>query len=369
MGRLFRAGLAAGTALVLSACGGGSENAGGGANSGEAPAGEKEATAPLAGKGTISVAFCRTIRGADNRNIYGLTVRSYALKDGALVAERNSVMDPGFKPLTICDEGERPAPWRAFNKNLTMVAGLAAPSRAGAADTTTGKEIAPPDKDAFVKDLRTGAVAFHPVTGQLWYDSDGGESLVYVRDPKGGMATEKPVKAIADHIAKDPVTAAAILSLGQSDVVAVSPSGVIAMTGSLGKLDRQPTNGGVRSFFQEFPVQGLSGNNQRDCYPAFWRDDTTLVCDYSLEQITFSADHKSVVTRISLLPDADRTVQDPLLSPDGKSIAFIARNGAGQDVIYKIDPSTPGSQPVKIAELEKPMDGSDKHKLSLITWN
>ncbi|MFD9452577.1 hypothetical protein ACFWBC_05740 [Streptomyces sp. NPDC059985] len=93
------------------------------------------------------------------------------------------------------------------------------------------------------------------------------------------------------------------------------------------------------------------------------------MCDYTLEQITFSPDHKNVVNRASLLPDTDRAVQTPVLSPDGKSIAFIARNEAREDVIYKIDLATPGTQPVKIAKLEKPMDGAAKHRLSLITWN
>ncbi|MFD9452578.1 hypothetical protein ACFWBC_05745 [Streptomyces sp. NPDC059985] len=66
-------------------------------------------------------------------------------------------------------EGQRTTPRRTFNKDLTMVAGLVDSSRAAAADTTTGKEIAPPDKDAFGKELLNLYVALHPVTGQLWY--------------------------------------------------------------------------------------------------------------------------------------------------------------------------------------------------------
>ncbi|MFD3937729.1 hypothetical protein ACFWSF_19115 [Streptomyces sp. NPDC058611] len=106
------------------------------------------------------------------------------------------------------------------------------------------------------------------------------------------------------------------------------------------------------------------------CDPAFWRDDTTLVCQHdSLKQLTFSADYQRVAKTENLLPESDRGARDPIPSSDGKSFVFLSKTDSNQWVLYRSDFATPGAQPVKIAELEQPLDGAADHRVSLIRWS
>ncbi|MFG2342042.1 hypothetical protein [Streptomyces yangpuensis] len=387
MGRQFRSGLAvAGAMLLLSACGGGTDSGTDGAL-GDLPgqgSNKDVKKATLAQKGTVSAMFCTTRPDAEGRTVYGVTVRSYAVKDGALVAERSSVLPSRFKPTSSCkgDGPGLPAHYQ-FNKDLTMLAGLSKGSRATAVDTSTGLEIAPPDQDSFGKDLKPNAVVFHPVTGQLWYDSDpdnyGVKLPRYFRDPKNVAASQQmvPYAQLTGHMAKDKETAATILAAGKNDSP-VSPSGVVAQGHTTEGLGLFRVDAGGDGLLKELksaalrvpgPQQGDTGLKQH-CDPAFWRDDTTLVCRHdSLRQLTFSADYQRVAKTEKLLPESNRGVGEPTPSPDGKSFAFISKTDSNQWVLYRSDFATPGAQPVKIADLEPPLDGADDHRVSLIRWN
>ncbi|MFC9816783.1 hypothetical protein ACFVJM_32505 [Streptomyces virginiae] len=340
--------------------------------------------APLAQKGTVSAMFCTTRPDAGGRTVYGVAVRSYAVKDGALVAERSSVLPSRFKPTSGCkgDGPGMPAHYQ-FNKELTMLAGLSKDSRAAAVDTSTGLEIGPPDQDAFGKELEPNAAVFHPVTGRLWYDSDpdnyGVKLPRYVRDPKNGPASQQmvPYEQLTSHMVKDRETAATILAAGKNDSV-VSPSGVVAQGHTTEGLGLFRVDAGGDGLLKELksaalrvpgPRSGDTGVKQH-CDPAFWRDDTTLVCRHdSLRQLTFSADYQRISKTEKLLPETDRGVGDPIPSPDGKSVAFISKTDSKQWVLYRSDFATPGAPPVKIAELEPPLDGADDHRVSLIRWS
>ncbi|MFD3997588.1 hypothetical protein [Streptomyces sp. NPDC058548] len=385
MGRQVKAGLAlAGAVLLVSACG-----EGGGVDTGAAPGGVpaeggKGATdvkaAPLAQEGTISVMFCTERPDAEGRTVYGVTLRSFAVKDGGLVAERSSVTPSRFEPSAGCpSDSSGMASRYAFSKDLTMLAGLSKGSRAAVVDTSTGQEIAPPDPDAFDKDLSTKRAAFHPVTNQLWYNADvngsGFKAPQYFRDPKAGAATAQlvPFAQLGDHVAKDAATAATILTVDGYDNTPVSPSGIVANHSTAEGLGLLRADRGEEGFLKSFESAALrKGNNDKpqNCTPAFWRNDTTLVCQYdSLTQLTFSADHQSVVKTEELLPESDRSAGDPTPSPDGKSFAFLSENDSDQWVLYRSDFATPGAQPVKIAALDLPIDGADDHRVSLIGWN
>ncbi|MFJ6785760.1 hypothetical protein [Streptomyces yangpuensis] len=377
----------AGAMLLLSACGGGADSGTDGTLGGLAGQGSEKAAdakkAPLAQKGTVSAMFCTTRPDAGGRTVYGVTVRSYAVKDGALAAERSSVLPSRFKPTSGCkgDGPGLPAHYQ-FSKDLTMLAGLSKDSRAAAVDTSTGLEIGPPDQDAFGKNLKPNAAVFHPVTGQLWYDSDpdnyGVKLPRYFRDPKNGAASQQtvPYEQLTSHMGKDKETAATILAAGEDDSP-VSPSGVVAQGHTTEGLGLFRVDSGGDGLLKELksPALRVSGPQQGDtgvkqhCDPAFWRDDTTLVCRHdSLRQLTFSPDYQRVTKTEKLLPESDRGVGVPVPSPDGKSFAFISKTDSNQWVLYRSDFATPGAQPVKVAELEPPLDGSDDHRVSLIRW-
>ncbi|WP_374224182.1 RHS repeat-associated core domain-containing protein [Streptomyces sp. ISL-66] len=340
--------------------------------------------APLAQKDTISVMFCTDMPDAEGRTVYGVTLRSYAVKDGKLVAERSSVLPSRFRPTSGCKgDGPGMAAQYAFSKDLTMLAGLSKDSRAAAVDTSTGVEIAPPDPDAFGKDLKSNAAVFHPVTSQLWYTSDPenyGVSLPrYFRDPKGGAGTQQmvPYAQLASHMAKDRETATTVLAADKDDSP-VSPSGVVAQASTREGLGLFRVSPGSEGLLKEIKSPALRApgalpgdtGTREYCDPAFWRDDTTLVCRHdSLEQLTFSADYQRVTKSENLLPESDRRTGIPTPSPDGKGFVFLSETDSDQWVLYRGDFATPGAQPVKIAELEQPLDGAGDHRVSLIRWS
>ncbi|MFF5789317.1 hypothetical protein ACFY8P_30620 [Streptomyces sp. NPDC012693] len=383
MRRHFRSGLAlAGATMLLSACGDGGGQGVDGAL-GDVPLKDSKGvadvkTAPLAQPGTVSVMFCTDRPDVEGRTVYGVTLRSFSAKDGKLVAERSTVTPSRFEPATGCPgDGPEVPTSLAFDKGLTMMAGLSKGSRAAVVDTSTGAEIAPPDPDAFDKDLETEQVVFHPVTNQLWYNSDvngsGYKAPQYFRDPRAAAATAQlvPYEQLGEHVAKDRATAAAVLAADGYDSP-VSPSGVVATTNAEG-LGLARADRGAEGFLKEIESAALrKGNNDKPehCDPAFWRDDTTLVCLHdSLTQVTFSPDYQRVTKTVELLPESDRATTDPTLSPDGKSLVFLSKNAGDQWVLYRADFASPGAQPVKIAALDLPIDGADDHRVSLIRWS
>ncbi|MEU7071982.1 hypothetical protein AB0B30_26000 [Streptomyces narbonensis] len=380
MGRRFRSGLAlAAATLLLSACGESGDTGLDGAL-GDAPKGVADVKkAPLGQEGTISLMFCTDRPDSQGDTVFGVTLRSFSAKDGKLVAERYAVTPSDFEPASGCEgDGPTKPATSAFSKDLSMLAGISDSSRAAAVDTATGQEIAPPDPDAFGKDLGVEDVAFHPETDELWYNSDpdhiGSSEPMYFRDVKGGPATQKsvPYEQIGARLAKGGAMARTILAADgyQSPI---SPSGVVAIHNDSEGLGLWRPNIGGDQHLKQFESAALGkGNNDKpeNCNPAFWRDDTTLVCHYdSLTQLTFSPDHQRVTKTVELLPESDRNTVDPTPSPDGKSFVFLSRNANDQWVLYRSEFATPGAQPVKVAALDLPIDGADDHRVSLVRWN
>ncbi|MGW2562132.1 hypothetical protein ACWCXB_23325 [Streptomyces sp. NPDC001514] len=386
--RIVKAGLVAGAAMLLTACGGGADPAAGtsgaaGTGGGKAASGGDAKKAPLAQSGSLTVAFCHPIpEGSGDGLVHGLTLRSFSAKDGALVAERSAVLPSGAEPTAGCEEdGPGRGVGLAFNKDLTMVAGISsagATDRAAAYDLTTGKEVAPPDPDAFAKRPKNTGAAFHPVTGRLWYDERPNDfesnDPVASRDPKGGVATEEhvPFDKIPDLLNQDGPTATTVLATSGINGPATSSGGVVAVGtmgegGHLARVNRVKDEGriGAVSFLSDIGTAGLD-DAPLNCDPSFWRDATTLICEF--KQITFTADYRKVVKTEDLIPENDRVNLPPVPSPDGKGFAFLSRGEGGQWALFR-GQFTPGAQPVKIADVDEPIDGSDKHRTSLLRWN
>ncbi|MGW8764688.1 hypothetical protein ACWGN5_19490 [Streptomyces sp. NPDC055815] len=381
--RITRAGLAAGAALLLAACGGGNDPAtgaatggGGGGETGQDGNGSAAKTASLAQPGSLTVAFCQTVEDGTGGKSHQVILRSFAAKDGAFVGERATAMPAGTKPITGCEDG---GPYRvntAFNKDLTLVAGLVDGDRAAAFDLATGREVAPPDPDSFTKRPDNGGAAFHPVTDRLWYDMGRIDSdatgAIASRDPKGGLKTEEntPFEKVPDLLKKDGPTAETVLATDDVHGVAVPAGGIVATSGTtfgvhLSKIGPHSGGIGAEGYLAEIKIEGLDEDNREFCEPAFWRNATTLVCDF--KQLTFSADYTKLLKTEDLVPENDRVNGQPVLSPDGKSFAFLSRGEDGRQGLFRGDFN--GGAPVKITNVDPPVPDEDNLRTTLIRWN
>ncbi|MEN2416853.1 hypothetical protein AABB02_01945 [Streptomyces rimosus] len=216
---------------------------------------------------------------------------------------------------------------------------------------------------------------FHPVTGRLWYNEQPhgfrSSDPVVSRDTKAGATSEQrvPYAKIPSLLRQDGPTAATVLATSGVHGRAVPSGGVVATGAQTGgiRLTRVADKGwsGADACLTDLDTKGL-GEDGPDCAPSFWRDATTLVCEF--EQITVTADHKKVVKTEDLAPKNDRVGLPPVPSPDGKSFAFLPKGEGGQWALFRGD-FTGGAQPVKVANVDQPLDGADKHRTSLIRWN
>ncbi|GGY40214.1 PD40 domain-containing protein [Streptomyces tanashiensis] len=386
--RIVKAGLAAGAALVLAACGGGSDpatgaGAGGTGGGGGSEAGQDGAakTTSLAQPDSLTVAFCQTLDNGGGGKAYQVILRSFAAKDGAFAGERTTALPPDAEPITGCDDdGPSYRVNTAFNKDLTLVAGLVDGDRAAAFDLATGHEVGAPDPDSFTKRPKNGGVAFHPVTGRLWYDLQSHDfqstDPLGSRDPKGGLKTEEstPFAKIPDLLEQDGPTADTALATDGIHAVTVPDGGVVATSTTdnglhLSRVDRgddgEGSGVGAGAFLGDLATVGLDEDNKVFCEPAFWRNATTLVCDF--KQLTFSADYKKLLKTEDLVPENDRVNGQPVLSPDGKSFAFLSKGEDGRRGLFRGDFS--GGEPKKITSVDPPVADEDNLRTTLIRWN
>lgn len=368
MGRLVQAGIAAGAALLLTACGGGAAEEDGKTATG---GGSKKKTtdvtkASLAQKDSLTVAWCHEMPQA-----YGLTLRSYSAKDGSVVAERQTVLPAEVIPETVCDaddDGGVGASY-AFNKDFSMVAGIRdadLKKRAGAYDLTSGEEVSPPPADEFTERPDNPGAAFHPVTGMLWAQQGvyEGEVNVVTRDAKKGYSTEKTLST-AEALSQDAITTATVRAATGSPVP-LTPNGAVDaywsdddLVDGLG-LSRVKPDG-------EDEVVDTKQDGLERCRPAYWRTNTSLVC--SLRELSFSSDYTTIVKDEELVPANDRSNGTPVPSPDGKGFAFISES-EDRLVLFRVDFTSGGAaQPVKVADLEAPLDGAADHVETLVRWN
>ncbi|MEV7569349.1 hypothetical protein [Streptomyces tanashiensis] len=383
MGRhIVKAGLAAGAALMLAGCGGGGDpvtGAVGGSEAGQDGNGGAPKTASLAQPDSLTVAFCQTIEDGTGGKAYQVFLRSFAAKDGAFAGERSAALPPNAEPGAGCDEdGPSYSADLAFNKDLTLVAGLVDGDRAAAFDMATGREVGAPDPDSFTKRLDNGSAVFHPVTGRLWYDmgriDPDAKGDLASRDPKGGLKTEENTLfgKIPDLLGKDGPTAETVLATDDIDAAVVPAGGVVATSNndygvSLSKIGPESEGSGAGVYLHDITTTGLGDKGSEVfCEPAFWRNATTLVCDF--KQLTFSADYTKLLKTEDLIPENDRINGQPVLSADGKSFAFLSRGEDGREGLFRGDFS--GGAPVKITNVDPPVpDPEHELRTTLIRWN
>ncbi|MDX3308229.1 hypothetical protein ACWGH3_03950 [Streptomyces sp. NPDC054884] len=371
MGRHFvQAGIAAGAALLLTACGGGAVEDG----KAETGGGKKKAAdttaASLAQKDSLTVAWCHKIPQGEDDVLYGLTLRSYSTKDGSVVAERQTVLPAEVVPETVCEtDDDGVGASYAFNKDFSMVAGIYDPDskkRAGAYGLSSGQEVSPPPADEFAERPENMGVAFHPTTGLLWAKQGIYDEITYgVRDAKKGYSTEKTLST-AEALSQDAATTATVQA-ARGNPIPVTPNGSVKAYWS----DNDIADGiGLSRIMPDGEDEGIETKQDKlglRCTPAFWRTNTSLVC--GLRQITFTADYTSVVKDEELVPANDRSNSAPVPSPDGKGFAFISES-EDRLGLFRADFTSGGTaQPVKIADLETPLDGASNHVETLVRWN
>jgi hypothetical protein len=117
----------------------------------------------------------------------------------------------------------------------------------------------------------------------------------------------------------------------------------------------------------------LPGSDSVDCSaPAAWVDDTHLLCyerdigGTNIGLVTFAPGGNSVASfRANLLPPTDRTNGSLVVSPDGKSFAFLSFDGTKLS-LYR-ESLAPLSKPVKITDIST--DASSQDFPFLLQWN
>ncbi|MEU2751275.1 hypothetical protein ABZ613_34275 [Streptomyces collinus] len=374
MGRLVQAGIAAGAALLLTACGGGAAEEGGksAADGGSKKKPADAAAASLAQKSSLTVAWCHEIPQGEDDVLYGLTLRSYSVKDGSVVAERQTVLPADVVPERVCETDNGGAGF-AFDKDFSMVAGIKEADlkkRAGAYDLAGGEEVSPPPADEFTERPDNTGAAFHPTTGLLWVRQGvyEGETDYSVRDAKKGYSTEKTLSDNAAFSQDATTTATAQAATGNPH--ALTPNGSVEAwwndddlrTSGIGLSRVTPPGKDTELIEAKGLDDGLA------CEPAFWRTNTSLVC--SLREITFTSDYTSVEKDEELVPANDRTNGIPVASPDGKAFAFLSEGEGDQLALFRVAFAAGGTaQPVKVADLEAPLDGARDHIETLVRWN
>ncbi|WP_149825779.1 hypothetical protein [Streptomyces tailanensis] len=373
MGRLVQAGIAAGAALLLTACGGGAaeEDGKSAADGGSKKKPADVAAASLAQKNSLTVAWCHEIPAGEDDVSYGLTLRSYSAKDGSVVAERQTVLPAEVVPETVCEDGDDGVGASyAFTKDFSMVAGIREADlkkRAGAYDLSSGEEVSPPPEDEFTERLDNPGVAFHPVTGMLWAQQGiyEGEVSFVTRDAKKGYSTEKTLST-AEALSQD-ATTTATAKAARGGSIPVTPNGAVDAWWSDHEIADGIRLSRIMPDGEDEVIETKQDKLGMRCTPAFWRTNTSLVC--GLRQITFTSDYTSVVKDEELVPANDRSNSAPIASPDGKGFAFISES-EDRLGLFRADFTSGGTaQPVKVADLEAPLDGASDHIETLVRWN
>jgi hypothetical protein len=102
-------------------------------------------------------------------------------------------------------------------------------------------------------------------------------------------------------------------------------------------------------------------------------NDGLLVCErfegsgdpqLAVVQVTAGVD---AATTMLLLPASERSNYDPVVSPDGATIAFLSGQGTTL-TLYTEPADSLGSEPTKVADLETTFD-ANLHDLDILEWD
>ncbi|MFJ1703179.1 hypothetical protein [Kitasatospora sp. NPDC088346] len=337
--------------LTVSACtGGGSKPA----DSGAAAPGP-----PLTGKDSIVVAWCDRFAAqsatAPDTKVHVVTLAAHSAADGTRTAERSAALPDGAVVEPLCGQPRRTtaaADRQLFDPGFGLIAGTV-PGPNGSAPVATAFTL-PGGRAAVAAPAEGRGPAFQAGTSVLWYE--GADHRVVSRDLAAGAGPQDhgvapgPDFALVDGRPwlTRPVDT-------KADQVAAAPGGEVA-AGS-GLWHRTDPAASYDPQYVEPASLGPSGNGRSTlpgserlpgCAPRLWTDQRTLLCvdNEQLLLLTFAPDHGRLEGFVPLLPAAPRFVESAVLSPDGRSLAYLDAYG-GTTTLYRLD-LTPGAQPVRL---------------------
>ncbi|MFC5889917.1 hypothetical protein RMN57_00695 [Kitasatospora sp. CM 4170] len=322
----------------------------------------------IAGPGRVVIARCDRFAAQSpttpDARVHVVTVTAYSVTDGAEVARQVATLPDGGSSDALCDpthswlsaEGER----QAFNDDFTLLAGTVpgpgnkgkvatAFSVSGGAPVSAGSGAAPDDR----------VPVFQSGTSTLWYVT--GDRHLTSRDlkhPSAAPTDRGTAPGQSFVLAGDQAWVRTPLEV-KPDQAAVAPGGTVAVGGNLLWHRTDP----AASFAEQYvepAVLGPSLNGRTAlpgseampvCAARLWFDDRSLLCNArsTLLRVTFAADHSRVEKIEPLLPQEQALIPGAVLSPDGRSLAFL-REWAGALDLYRLDLSA-GATPVRIASL------------------
>ena len=319
-----------------------------------------------------------------------VTLSAISLSTGRTVATRSVLLPPNATPSQPCiTDGSATAGQPArqmFDRTFTNMAVTVSDSSTGgtlatAVNIQTGQLMPTASPQGFASTPEQDAPVFDVTGEDLWY-ADPASGVIVSHDLQSGSMVVRG-HASADAVA---VSHGRFWPLSSDDYWAVAPDGshIIASdstgmylagtgvdlsnyAGGIGSGPAQVASIGTSSTFANV----LPGSDSTGCQaPAEWADSTHLLCHHSgnLALITFSRQLTSVTSlQPNLLPETDLVNFSPVMSPDGRSFAFLSLQGTVV-TLYR-QALAPGSTPAKVAVV--PSSGSSANVLAplLLQWN
>jgi hypothetical protein len=335
------------------------------------------------------MAWCPQVAEGQANGI-SVTLSAISISTGRTVATQSVQLPQNASPSSACvwqggqvsDQEVRQMFDRTFtNMAVTVTDPSIGATLATAVNMQTGNLFPTASPQGFGSAPQQANAVFDVTGEDLWY-ADSANSEIISRDLQSGSTV------VRGHSSGDAVAVSHgnFWPLSSSDDWAVAPDGshIIAsdqtgmylagpnadlsnFAGGIGSGSTPVTSIGTSSTFA--PV--LPGSDPTDCNtPAAWIDSTSLLCyaDGNLAVITFSQGLTSVTSmQKNLLPQSNLTNPSAVMSPDGKSFAFIAEQGTTA-TLY-VQALTPGSIPVKIAVVPSAGTSPFGYAPLLLQWN
>ena len=322
---------------------------------------------PLAGHDSVVIAWCdpfaaRSVKSPDTK-VHVVTVVTQSMTDGARLAERSATLPDGALVEPLCGQPgttAASADRQLFDEGFGLIAGTV-PGPGGTGTIATAFTL--PGGEPVAGQADEGrSPAFQAGTSVLWYETSGRQvvSRDLLRPPAAPQAhgtAPGPDFALADG----QVWLTRPLDSKAEQVVA-APGGTVAAGTGFWRRDTPTASYGPEYVDPMTIGPSVNGNpvlpgSERvpACAPRLWTDAKTLLCNShdNLLLLGFAADFSRVDTVTPLLPQEHRFVESALLSPDGRSLAYLspASRPAGsegeQSELYRID-LAPGAQPALV---------------------
>lgn len=241
---------------------------------------------------------------------------------------------------------------------------------------------APADSQAFDSSTKEGLPQFHPETDDLWF-RDENANRMRSRNLSTGQSTERdklPEIGYGDSRVPEPSVAipladrTLLVQAEDAHKVRVSPDGQMAVVADTWLATRRTPAAQWRRISTSFLGAGMDGVIP-NCHGLTWISARTVVCDRSIRHqlgtMTFNtAGTKVVSSDPAILPDTDRAIAYPIVSPDGKKLIFASAQGETVEVFTV--PADGSSSPVQVGDLPySPGLGEPGYRtdVSLIEWN